>query len=154
MGILKDKSLESIGAAGVLIQAKCFASSIHCSYYSCLQYILDVFHEDLNISEKDLQEEYTLYVKEEKENDGDDSGRHNFYINKIGRELFKRMDKDKNTYQHMNDFTSMIHKIRRKRTDADYFRRTIGEKDSSKIKEKASNILTYLNGIDFKTDEQ
>lgn len=142
MGILKDKSGTSLSAADVLIKGGIFPPSVHCSYYSCLQLLLDIIHEDLAIDEDELDYKY--------ENENDHGHKlHNFYINLIYKVLDDKIAFDETTEEDVDKFYEDIMKIKGKRVDADYKRKQIGGKESSKVFVIAKSINEYLNSIDF-----
>ena len=77
MSFLLKKSHENYNAVTYLIDVKCFASAVHCGYYSCIQkiiYILKEFYTD----------EYELGLKQIQ---GGHGNRHKFYIEEFSGRL-------------------------------------------------------------------
>ncbi len=52
MKILLDKSINSLNASILLKQEEHYASSVHCSYYSCVQLIRHILFNKLELDEK------------------------------------------------------------------------------------------------------
>jgi hypothetical protein len=150
MGVLKDKSIQSLKSANALIKQNLYSSSIHCAYYSCIQLILDIFYEDLELTEEQLEEEFSDFKREKRYYDsGDESGRHNFYINKIIRELYDRAQCQEDDDQ-ATEVMNFLNTIKKKRVDADYKRVLIGAKEGEKTEQRAKLILDVLSITDFK----
>jgi hypothetical protein len=135
MGVLKDKSSESFSSATYLIAKGAFCSSIHCSYYSCIQFILDLFYENFKLSERQLSDEYW----NEKNKGGGEGGLHVFYITKLTETIYHKIGGTESS-----ELNEQLNSLRIKRNKADYSRTAIGEKESNKSLKKAETILAKL----------
>ena len=146
MGVLKEKSDQNVASASTLISSDAYSSSVHCSYYSCIQLMLDIFHDHLLIDKKALDTEFGKY----KDEADSEIGFHNFYINKIRLEFLQR---NKN-FEEVQDLYGLLTQLKQKRVDADYTEKIIGKKDSEKALTKARRVIEYLSNTDFKTGKK
>jgi hypothetical protein len=137
MGVLKEKSDQSFKTASFLISEKLYNPSVHCSYYSCIQLILDVFHEKFSISESTL-------TKEAKEFMGINRvGSHNFYMAKIRKFL-----NDKGTAPiEINNWHNNLVQLKQKRENSDYSRIHCVQGEAELAKQKAKDVREFLNRI-------
>jgi len=129
MGVLLDKSENSVSAAELLHQETYYATSVHCSYYSCLQLMKDIvlyYCEDF-----DNDEDFDYQQKESK------TPSHEFLINYINKKLNeKNMD--------FRKFNRSINELKRKRVEADYKEIVIMESVSKWAMEKSGEVNTEL----------
>jgi hypothetical protein len=104
MSFWSIKSQQNETAAQLLRDNGLYASSIHCSYYRCIQLMVHLLVNKNYITKEELDES----------TDGGKSS-HNFLISKIALTLYK-----KNQNTKANDFKRTITSLRLNRTDADY----------------------------------
>jgi hypothetical protein len=126
---LKIKSEENLKLAQKIVTSKnrFYASSIHCSYYSCVQLMLHILRIDLGKSDDDVH-------KESIEGSKNENGFHNWLITIIAREFFRRNPKK------ASEFNNRIGELKGVRVKADY--------QNSLIKEpKAKEALKYAELI-------
>jgi len=115
------KSTENINSANLLITNGFAASSIHCSYYSCVQMMLHVLRSDLNKTEEELE------ILSEK-GSRDYHGFHNWLQNVFCEELIRR-DKDARI---AFDFNTSIGNLKGIRIRSDYRVSGISNKEANK----------------------
>lgn len=114
--VLKRKSEENIEAAGYLINGdKQFcASSVHCSYYSCLQFIKHILNYNCGINYGTQDEAGKRYQN---------GGSHNYLFHELANQLrLKGISAEiiKNTDENLKT-------LKRNRKNADYTMKNIGE---------------------------
>jgi uncharacterized protein (UPF0332 family) len=166
----KTKSEESLKAAVVLINNKLFNSSVHCSYYACVQllnYILE-YSENSNVStlriqiqdaktkanEANLQKE-AAKTKEEREQSsteykkwaelagiGQDS--HILLINRFFVLLGGLKADQKDEARSANKFNNDILYLKKLRKKADYTEEEISDEKANRCFETAKQIITNL----------
>jgi hypothetical protein len=113
MSVFRDKSHFNREAAEICLQKSLFAPSVHCSYYSCIQYILYVLFEKLNFTEQAFDQQKTsLRV-----------GTHACAIKLMGIDLIKKEKTDYRTFQRL------IPELKELREKSDYTNITIGHTD-------------------------
>ncbi len=129
MGFLLQKSKENINSAVLLIENKHHSSSVHCSYFSCIQLMLHVLRSDFNKTEEEIAQESF---------DGSRNlhGFHNWIQNTFFTEVGKR-EKDGRI---VLDFSSKLGNLKGIRIRSDYGINQIGEKEASKALEGAKSI--------------
>lgn len=128
MDELKHKSGFNMDAARLLIDKEYFASSIHCSYYSCIQLAKHVLLNKLGITERALKQKYVRPI-----------GSHNLIREAIINELRVKMN-DKFT---MTQFNSKFGLIKQLREESDYHEVII---DSKKAEDSIKHS-TFINSI-------
>ncbi len=104
MSVFKDKSLFNIKAADLLLKNAYFAPSVHCSYYSCVQFILHILFDK---QQKDP-------VEFESEKRGRKDGTHGHAIFLMGLQLIKK------DYQSYKTFQRLIPELKKLREQSDY----------------------------------
>lgn len=119
MSFLRSKSECNQQAANLLFEQNLHASSVHCSYYRCLQGIKDKLITVYEYSEKELNR------KMEKGNS------HNILINYIKAELI-----NSKKFSLSQKFSIRIGTLKGKRVDADYY-----DKEANATISKASILL-------------
>ncbi len=77
-----EKSKESLESAQFLIDKGNYNSSIHCAYYSCVQVLLYVLHNDIGLNDKQLGDEVSQYIRNRRK-----GGSHAYYINRVIKDL-------------------------------------------------------------------
>lgn len=112
MSVLKSKSQESIAAAEILLKQNHANSSIHCSYYSCVQLMLHLLRKHFGKTELAIKSEGIKGAK-------NDNGYHNWLLNSIFKE-FVRLDGT-----DAAKFNGIIQILKKQRAAADYENRNI-----------------------------
>lgn len=133
MKILLEKSEKNIEASNLLLQEEYFETSIHCSYYSCIQLMSHILFNVFDINEYDF-----INSNENKKN-----GSHNSLLNEITKRF---PSQSTNVYEFKNDFKI----IKDYRIKADYRQQNILETDSIKSIDKATKINNKLKEIFLK----
>lgn len=134
---LKDKSTLSLQAAHHLIVNSIFAPSVHCSYYSCVQYILYILSSNYNKTELEIYDDFQNWAKTSGKASGG-GGYHNFLRNSIYREFYK-IDK---TYA--STFNTMMGNMHGLRVKADYKNCSIISEQATEVQESAKAVLSLL----------
>lgn len=134
MSILKKKSDENQNSAQILLSNNLFSSSIHCSYYSCVQLMKHILFEE-GLTEMELK------------NRQDASGRnlHEFLINHFIDGL--RQD---NLYKQYRNTIVKLPDLKHLRVNADYKEQEIRESDAQfaiNLSKRISSDLKFLNNI-------
>lgn len=128
---LKQKSEDNLKAALILHDSRLCNSSVHCSYYSCLQMMKHYLCNVSNIS-----------YDEQADCCGLDMGTHKFIYNYFLKILFKK----KIVHTDFVTFNTNFTTLKLKREKADYTNKMIGSRES----EKSYNALLEIIEI-FKT---
>lgn len=132
MSELKLKSSENFKSSDILIKQRLFASSVHCSYYSCIQNMLHILRSDFKKTEEQID-------SESKAGSQDESGFHNWIINFFIREFFIRNHRDG------REFSNFIGQLKGFRIKSDYKNSKINPtiaKDSLALANQINSILT------------
>lgn len=129
MSILSDKSDVSDKASTKLYSQSYFCSSVHCSYYSCVQLMLHILRSHLNKTDREVDREY----KNAK------TGLHAWLIGVIFREIIKK------NFNDARDFKNTIGVLKQKRVDADYKNIKIEQSDAKMSCDYSVEILKILN---------
>lgn len=127
MSFLRNKSQCNEQAAKLLLEQNLHSSSIHCSYYRCLQDIKDKLITVFEYTEEDLN------LRMEKGHS------HIILINLIKSELIR------SNYSLSQKFTNTITNLKGKRVDADYYNKEINKSMSSASISLADSIIQLLN---------
>lgn len=107
MNHLKSKSDCNINSASSLITNSLYASSVHCSYYSCVQLMLHILRSDFGKTDVIIDSESKIGSKNNR-------GFHNWLINIIRKEYMQRNPGDSRL------FYSKIGQLKKLRVNADY----------------------------------
>lgn len=134
MGILKDKAELSFKTAGFLISEKYYNPSIHCSYYSCIQLMLDVFLEKLKISESMLETQAKTFMQVNR------TGHHVFYIQKMRDSLLAKGA----TVLEINSWHNDLSQLKQKRETSDYSRVPCVPTEAELAKGKAKSVRDLI----------
>lgn len=126
----KQKSESSYEAATKLIEASFPNPSVHCSYYSCVQYIFHVMKDYFGMDVEHIQNQSVSSVNKR--------GTHRWIRNEIFNSLGQQ---DKVTASIFNDYIGRLKVLRVK---ADYHFNLIGNKEANKAQKLASDILIIL----------
>lgn len=132
---LATKSTENFQLAKRILDEKkgCYASSVHCAYYACVQLMLHILRTDLAKSEAEIEAE----SMEGSKNEG---GFHNWIIKGISQAFFLRDKK----YVESRDFADKINELKGLRVKADYKNVEINEKKAKKAVEYAESVTFAL----------
>lgn len=131
MNILLDKSKENLYSAQILIDNNCFASSVHCSYYSSVQVMLHLLLNKFNYTQK------TLEAEARRVNNGSHVFAKNKLVSKMG---------DSNRLKAV-DFNRVIGKLKNQREQADYQEEVINDPFSKKALEQANQVNGILKEV-------
>jgi len=107
-----------------------FASSVHCSYYSCIQKMLHILRSDFKKTEEEIDSESKLGSK-------DESGFHNWLINLFTREFFTR------NFVEGREFSNFIGQLKGFRIKSDYK----NDKINPTIAKNSLDLANQINGI-------
>ena len=135
MSILENKSIENHAAGLILISQNHFSSSVHCSYYSCIQLMKYL----LLLNEGKTEEELYLMQQTAKQN------LHEFLINYFIQQL-----RENNVYTVYRNSIGKLTQLKALRNDSDYKEIIIDETKArlaSDLSFKILKDLKYINGI-------
>ena len=113
MNVFRDKSHFNREAAEICLQKSLFAPSVHCSYYSCIQFMLYVLFEKLKMTEEGFNEQKASWRV----------GTHACAIKLIGYDLIR---KEKTDYKA---FQKLVPELKELREKSDYTQISIGHSD-------------------------
>lgn len=130
MSYWKDKSELSIQAANKLISESFHNVSVHCSYYSCVQFVFHIMYSHFGDSVKDIETQSKSGIN--------NMGTHNWLRNYIYKSF-----KNKDAKAAKVFFNNMGHMVDR-RVAADYRYGKIGQKEAIKVMEMASKTIRLL----------
>ncbi|WP_320051960.1 HEPN domain-containing protein [uncultured Acetobacteroides sp.] len=135
MSFLLQKSEENIKSAEHLIAQGCYTSSIHCSYYACIQRMLNIFYTVKGYDHKTLKG-ITDKIG--------GKGLHEKYINLLLCEFStKKLNKEK------ADFLIRIETLRQKRNNADYFNKALlTRQESEEVLRKTKEVVTLIKTLE------
>ena len=119
-------------AAEILHDKNLYASSVHCSYYACLQKMIEIHLTTLEYTKESIEDEM-----EKKE-----LSSHKFYIGNIQSKLLNKADFDQT--KAANEFKSRIKQLQDTRVKADYYDLEILIDQSSDSKFFAEQVLKIL----------
>ncbi len=130
MSQLLNKSQINFAAAHELQKKSYYCSSVHCSYYSCIQLMMHIIYNKIGYDQKKLSDTFQNYRAS---NTNAKGGLHEFYINLVVAHL--------NTHRlDAKTFNKEIFKLKKTRTDADYFDIVIGPDECRFSLQKAEEI--------------
>lgn len=132
MGVLIVKSSENLLSAKLLIENRCFNSSVHCSYYSSVQLMIHLLLNKFNFTQEKLE------ISAKSENKGSHVFAKNFLYNKM---------KEKNVRFKAVEFHREVGELKNKREQADYQEIEIDSdfsEDAYKQAEKVNEILEEI----------
>ena len=124
MSHLLAKSEQNKTAASFLIDKSCYASSVHCGYYSCIQLIIHILQTDYS---EEYEASSDIYRKNRK-------GLHVSYIDLISDCVQPRERRKK------RDLKNKLLELRSLRVDSDYKEEEIDEFKANKARERADEI--------------
>jgi len=129
MSKLRQKSEFNIEAAKLLIRGTYYASSIHCSYYSCLQLLKYSIKEFFDID----YEKLSVLISTS------GMGTHQFIIDYVVNEIKRNL-----SFEDSRMFSRAIKDLKQYRIDADYNNIEINMDKGELALSKASEIRDYL----------
>ncbi len=126
----ETKSQNSLEAANELHQKTFYNSSVHCSYYSVLQFMLHVLYEELGGNKQSDD-------AEAKSQGG--GGTHVFTINQIKKWLKSKTDRTAR-----ESFSNQLYQLKQQRVSADYDEKSFSPKESLKLYIQAQSLIQFL----------
>jgi len=129
---LKQKSACNIDSAKQLINQSLYPSSIHCSYYSCVQLMLHLLRSHFGHHDTDINE--LLYPPEQKNKQ--------LHVNLI--RIFRGELKEMGDIAQFNVFNTNIGRLKALRGRSDYQNRQINQSIAKEAFRKANAIITIL----------
>lgn len=126
MSILREKSIENIDAANLLMVNKMFMASIHCFYYAVFQMSKYILANYCNIG----------YEEQEKNSKGIDS--HHYVSSTMGNRL-----EELNKF-YMVDYNRSYSILKMLRKKADYSMNIVDEQDAQKARKASECIINLL----------
>jgi hypothetical protein len=138
---LFEKSQQNLTSAEVLHKEGFHASSVHCSYYACVQQMLHIVLKQQGVYESATPEKDEQYIHSTMFQGTEKSG---FHVNLI-RNISERFPKDK--FAMRSQFDDQIRQLKTKRRDADYFNAKIEDTISQIALSKAKNVLGILTKV-------
>lgn len=139
MKVFERKSIESSKAAKGLIEThKLYNPSIHCSYYSCVQYMLHVLYAYLRYYDLKTEEERNKMIKKLIDESAE-IGWHNRLIQTI----LKRFPAKTSSVAQFR-FKSWISDLKSLRQESDYFETVFDETRSKEILARSAEVNSLL----------
>lgn len=124
----KEKSENSFKATNKLLQDSFCNTSVHCSYYSCLQLMYHILSEYLGMRDDEIESESK-----------DDKSSHVWLINKVTRQL-----KSIRSKEEARIFSDEVHTLKKNRIIADYGKSSINTDQAEKLRDLSYKINKYL----------
>ena len=131
---LKNKSEINLQAAKVLKEEALFPPSVHCSYYSVLQYMKYAVSEAIGVS-YELQDREINALKTQR---ASAKGTHEYLIMKVG-DVIRDIDR-----LQFTDFTRKVSDLKKFRTKSDYDDVEVSAEQSNKAYGLASELRLQL----------
>lgn len=132
MGVLIKKSDENISSAKLLIENNCYASSVHCSYYSSVQIMIHLLLNKFGYTPEKLEADAKSQFK----------GSHIF-----ARDVIRDKMKDLGIRFKAQEFYREIGELKNKREQADYQEKLIDKDFSESAVAQADNVNLILEEI-------
>lgn len=129
MSKLKEKSEFNIDAAKLLISRQYYASSVHCSYYSCFQLLKYTINYFSDVDYETLSKNISASRR----------GTHQYVIDFVANELNSHLG-----IRESRNFKRSINDLKQFRTESDYDNIEIGIEKGTSAFEKANEIRTYV----------
>ena len=128
MSVFRDKSHFNRQAAELCLKNNLYAPSVHCSYYSCIQYMLYVLYDKVKMTELSFNEQKTILG----------TGTHACAIKLIGIDLIKR---ERTAYIA---FQKLIPELKQLREKSDYQNIAIGQSEGHLAMNNSDSIKNIL----------
>jgi len=135
---LKNKSIDNLEAADLLIQNGKYASSVHCSYYSCLQLMKYVIYKYIGKPYSMQDEETKMCGKQNRYK----KSSHEYLIDEIGQSLCRRGGE-----VLANNVRRNFIKLKENRNISDYYNIKIDERIAKTAKDFSINIQCVLRSV-------
>jgi len=126
---LKEKSEFNIKAAELLIEETYYASSVHCSYYSCFQLLKFVIKDFFKVDYETLSTNISLSSKSS----------HQYIIDFIAGEIMNLSNRVES-----RKFKHNINDLKHYRLESDYENIEVNIEKGKKALSKAQEIRTYI----------
>lgn len=126
------KSDDSFKATNKLIKDSLYNTSIHCSYYSCIQLALFIINESFGITLDEIDYETSS------------KGSHNWIINKLSVKLSDIKDR-----RSARTFSGNLNELKRLRVIADYKQDYISEETAIEVRQSSFEINKFLKETFF-----
>ena len=126
----KVKSESNFNATNILNLESFFTSSIHCSYYSCVQLMYHILSSHFNKSDFEISDDSFEGATKHK-------GMHAWIINMITNEI--------GGYSDGNQFATIISDLQRLRIKSDYKNKHISDKEADDARNYAVITRQILN---------
>lgn len=141
------KSESSLAAAETLLEVYS-NQSIHCSYYSCVQYIYHLMASSMNVPEERIEDgkakkDYENSLPKNEDGKSPNLTTHVWLHRELRRSLLST-NTDPEKVQQIMDDVSIISKVR---IDADYRREIVLKARATGIHDKASKLIKQLDNI-------
>jgi len=135
VGYLDNKSTLNLNAAKMLHDNSIYCSSVHCSYYSCVQKIISKL--------------LTLYTEDElaedKRNNFAQQSMHQYYLKRIVKDI--KINIKNISRQDLTKFTNDLSKLKELRENSDYKNADIPSDCSTKAYLLAQEIQSFIKEI-------
>src|ERR1700761_6565573 len=125
----KAKSESNFNATNKLNLDSFYASSVHCSYYSCIQLMFHILSSHFNKTDLEINNESYEGGKLE-------HGLHNWLINKITKEF--------GSYIDSNSFGTTISDLQKLRVKSDYKNKYINDTEADNARNYAYQTISLL----------
>lgn len=129
MSKLKEKSEFNLDAAKILIEKYLYAPSIHCSYYSCFQFMKFTMKDFFGISYDELSQRISV----------SNGGTHTYVSHFFYRELKKASG-----VMDYNDFSRKLKDLKEFRESSDYENVEITISEGDKALQYAKDIREHI----------
>lgn len=132
---LRSKSEENIKLANLAIQESCYAASIHCSYYACLQLMGHIQRSDFGMTDEDI----------DNEQDNTQGSSHVLLISKFKEKLFlsQKLQNNQRT-EFVRWFSKALVELKEKRKKADYKNTKIEKYEAKECFKISNEIIEFL----------
>lgn len=129
MSFYREKSRYNSEAANLCLKNNLYAPSVHCSYYSCVQYMFHVLFEKLKMTRKEFNKKRSSY-----------KGRsHMMAIDLVETDLRFKKKND------ADEFQDMMRQLKKLREKSDYGNCIINQKEGWKALHFSKGIKNILN---------
>jgi uncharacterized protein (UPF0332 family) len=129
MSKLRQKSDFNIDAADLLLAKNLFASSVHCSYYSCFQLLKFTIKEFCGVD----------YELQSVNASNSNQKTHQFVVNYISNEL-----KSYVSFQESRDFKRKINDLKQFRVESDYENIEVNFDKGNEALSRAKELRAYI----------
>ena len=126
----RAKSESNLKATNILDNEPFFASSVHCSYYSCIQFMYHILHSHFLKSDEEIDDESYAGSKVA-------GGLHNWLLNTIFAEINNRTD--------ANTFDNLMSDLQILRVMSDYKNHSIDVNQALSAQDKAKKTIKVLS---------